>query len=136
MKKECRSCHSILDVSHFWKCGLYHHPTCKLCNQWINRYKQITRRCNNPTDIDYPRYGGRGIKCLITENDIKGLWFRDKAYEMKMPSLDRKDNDGHYTVENCQFIEHGLNANKDKKWFIEKQQLYHKVYQYLGPIYN
>ena len=44
--------------------------------------------------------------------DGKFLWNRDKAYLMKKPSIDRINNDGNYTRENCQFIEHGDNISK------------------------
>jgi hypothetical protein len=52
---------------------------------------------------------------LITPNEIKELWFRDKAFEMKKPSIDRKDNDGDYTFNNCRFMEKDDNTNKDRK---------------------
>ena len=40
---------------------------------------------------------------------IKKLWFRDKAWLLKRPSIDRK-NGGHYIFQNCRFIE--LSQNK------------------------
>lgn len=52
----------------------------------------------------------RGIKCLITLNEIKQLWFRDNAELLKIPSLDRIDNNGDYSFSNCRFIEHSENA--------------------------
>ena len=77
-------------------------------------FMQIKDRCNNTKRKDYKYYGGRGIQCLITEKEIKKLWFRDKAYLMKRPSIDRRDNDGDYCLENCRFIEQSLNSKKDK----------------------
>lgn len=79
---------------------------------WKYTLKAILTRCNNKNFWAYKYYGGRGIKCLITEEELKELWFRDKAYEMKKPSIDRKDNDGDYTFENCRYIEQGDNSIK------------------------
>lgn len=70
-----------------------------------NRYNTMKQRCNNPKSDNYKRYGGRGIKCLMTIEELEFLWFRDKAYNMKKPSIDRKDNDGHYELSNCRFME-------------------------------
>jgi hypothetical protein len=81
---------------------------------WKHRLVLIKLRCNNPRDKAYKWYGKRGIKGLITEEEIKKLWFRDKAYLMIRPTIDRKDNNGNYTYKNCQFIEQSLNSKKDK----------------------
>lgn len=63
----------------------------------------------------YYRYGGRGIECRITEEELKELWFQDKAYEMDQPSIDRIDNDGHYEYSNCRFIELEENICRQKR---------------------
>lgn len=81
---------------------------------WKRTLKGIKDRCNNSNNKDYNNYGGRGIECRITEEELKELWFRDKAYEMKWPSIDREDNDGHYEFENCRYLEFGDNSGKDK----------------------
>jgi len=83
---------------------------------WKHILSGIKRRCNNQNDTRYHRYGGRGIKCLITENELKELWLRDKAWLLKHPSIDREDNDGDYTFDNCRFIEvteNTIKANKE-----------------------
>jgi hypothetical protein len=43
------------------------------------------------------------------------LWFRDKAYLLKEPSIDRINNDGDYCFKNCQFIEKPENSIKDRR---------------------
>lgn len=73
---------------------------------WIKTYNSIVGRCNHKDS----RYYKRGIKCFITKEELKQLWFRDKAYLMKKPSIDRINNDQHYTHENCRYIEHSQNA--------------------------
>lgn len=84
-------------------------------NPWKATLYQIRRRCNNPNNKDYPRYGGRGIECKITSEELKKLWFRNKAYLLNKPSIDRKDNDDHYTFDNCRYIEMLENAKKGNK---------------------
>jgi len=88
---------------------------CKEKYPWKFVFVGIKQRCTNPNNNRFQDYGGRGIKCLITEAEVKELWFRDKAYLMKRASIDRKDNDGNYTFENCRFIEFGENSAKDKR---------------------
>lgn len=77
---------------------------------WVKNLNGLRMRCNNKNNPKYDRYGGHGIKALITREEIKRLWFRDKAYELKRPSLDRIDNDGNYEYKNCRFVELGFNA--------------------------
>lgn len=82
---------------------------------WKKTLVHIKQRCENPKDKFYCRYGGRGIKCLITSEELKVLWFRDKAYNMKQPTIDRKKNNGNYEYKNCRFIENRINCCKDSK---------------------
>lgn len=90
---------------------------------WIFHWYKLRGRCNNPNTNCYKRYGGRGIKAIITKEEIKILWFRYKAYLMEHPTIDRIDNDGNYTLDNCQFLENIENAKKqyknNKKKFIK-----------------
>ena len=79
---------------------------------WRFTLYAIKQRCVDPHHIRYHRYGGRGIKCLITESELKILWFRDKAYKMKKPSIDRDDKNGDYTFKNCKYMELGKNSKK------------------------
>jgi len=88
---------------------------CTKCRKklpWKRTLQNIKSRCNNKKTPYYKNYGGRGIKCLITEEDIKFLYNRDKAYLMKQPSIDREENDGNYVLSNCRFIEKSKNSAK------------------------
>lgn len=59
-----------------------------------------------------PRYAGRGITCELTLDDMAILWVRDNADQLHRPSIDRIDNDGSYTRENCRFIEFAENVRR------------------------
>jgi len=81
-------------------------------NPWMESFYKINQRCNNKNCKDYYRYGKRGIKALITKDEIKELYFRDKAYLMKQPTIDRINNDGNYEIGNCQWLENEENIRK------------------------
>lgn len=74
-------------------------------NPWYPALERARGRCNNPKNSSYKYYGAKGIKCLLTVTEVKELWFRDKAYKMQKPSLDREDSDKDYVLSNCRFIE-------------------------------
>lgn len=83
-------------------------------NPWLKHLYKAKQRCVNPNATRYPCYGGRGIKFLLNKEEIKTLWFRDKAYLLIKPSIDRKNNDGHYEFSNCRFIEYSKNLRSYK----------------------
>ena len=88
---------------------------------WILTWYRINNRCNNTNNLDYPLYGGKGIKNKLTQEDCKFLWFRDKAYLLKQASIHRKNSNKNYTISNCCYIEQTENIglanteNKSKK---------------------
>lgn len=81
---------------------------------WARFWRNINSRLNYKENSSYKRYRALGIKNLLRVCDLKFLWFRDKAFLMRRPSIDRKDSLGHYTRANCQFLE--LSENVKKKW--------------------
>jgi hypothetical protein len=99
-RSDCKVCHLEM-IKH-----------CSKAKPWKYLLFQIKQRCENLKNTSYKYYGGRGIQCLITEDEIKFLWFRDRAFELEKPSIDRIDNDGNYCIENCQFLEIGDNVRK------------------------
>ena len=119
--RHCKGCDKDLPISFFNKKlkGLQH--LCKSCNK---RYLKLHRllyperqilsgikqRCNNPKSKDYKDYGLRGIKCLISETEILKLMIQDNYKDLKNPTINRKNNDGNYCFDNCEFIEEGLNS--------------------------
>lgn len=82
---------------------------------WMKHLIYARQRCYNINNTHYRYYGAKGIKCLLTKEDIEFLWFRDKAYLLKQPSIDRKNLKNNYELKNCQFIEKLENSTKDWK---------------------
>jgi len=85
---------------------------------WCKTLESIKQRCDNSKNQRYECYGGRGIKYQITSNELKEIWFRDKAYLMKRPSIDRIDNNGNYIFNNCQYLE---TTEHNKKSHLERR---------------
>lgn len=74
-------------------------------NPWTKTLGHIKDRCNRKNDVGYKKYGAKGIKCLITLDELKTLWFRDGASSMECPSIDRINPKDHYRFDNCRYIE-------------------------------
>ena len=86
---------------------------------WYGSWSCAKTRCTNQSVNCYKRYGGRGIKFLLTKEETAYLWERDEAYLMNKPTIDRIDNDGHYEFANCRFIEKSDNSTKgnyESRW--------------------
>lgn len=88
---------------------------------WITKLKGIRQRCTNPKNPTYKYYGAKGIMAIITASDLKYLWFRDKAYNMTCPSIDRINSKGSYAFENCHFIEKRDNVAKRNREFSKRK---------------
>ena len=108
---------------------------CKHLNirAWNPRLKNIfhgmRKRCYDPTDKSYNRYGARGIK-ICDEWMSDHLSFQDWAFAngyieetgtdyKDTMSIDRIDKDGDYSPENCQWITVSENSAKDKAMFVD-----------------
>ena len=79
-------------------------------NPWAKTMQRIRHRCHPERG-----YGKRGIKCFLTMAQVKFLWFRDKAFLLKKPSIDRK-NGGNYILRNCRFIELKENQKRSRNY--------------------
>ena len=84
---------------------------------WYSSWIGAKMRCINPKHPRYYRYGGRGIKFNLSQDDARALWDRDSAVDMIHPSIDRINNDGDYVLGNCRFIERSENSRLGAQGF-------------------
>ena len=77
----------------------------------------IVKRCENPKTAQYKYYGGRGIKIDETwRYDAKAFcdWAMANGYSKGL-EIDRIDNNGDYTPQNCHFVTHKENCGVNKR---------------------
>lgn len=95
-------------------CGCYRDERIKNFNKLPDNYLQLGKifngmksRCYNPNNIRYNRYGGRGIKIcdewLQNVNSFRE-WAIKNGYKPGL-SIDRINNDGDYSSDNCRWVE-------------------------------
>lgn len=106
----CQRSKSLKDFRRYKNRGRFYHLSyCKECakeynreyfekHPWVKIHDIIKSRCRHS-------YAKKNIESFLTVNDIKFLWFRDKAHLLDEPSIDRINSKGNYILENCRFIE-------------------------------
>ncbi len=77
----------------------------------IHIREQMIRRCYDKGNKSYYFYGGRGIKvCQEWRRDWRSFrdWAMEHGFFMGL-EIDRIDNDGDYTPDNCRFVTRKVN---------------------------
>lgn len=86
-------------------------------NNLYSRWEGMKRRCYNKKFKHYKNYGGRGIKICdewLYDFDSFYYWAISHGYKKEL-EIDRIDNDGDYSPENCRFITHKENMNNQRR---------------------
>ncbi len=81
---------------HVEKHGMYTHP---LYRTWVN----MRRRCEDPTNEYWERYGGRGIRVCDQWRTSFSTFVSDVGERPDGCTLDRIDGDGHYEPGNVRW---------------------------------
>ena len=88
-------------------CGCLQKEACTTHGAWgkplFNVWRAMMSRCYKPKDKRFSRYGGRGISvCERWHNVNHFISDMTSGYEQGL-QLDRINNDGHYTPDNCRW---------------------------------
>lgn len=78
---------------------------------WVRTLSHLKSRCKRSDKFYY----NKEVEMSLTLNELKELWFRDKAFLMKKPSIDRKNPLKGYHFDNCRYMEMRENIQRHHK---------------------
>jgi hypothetical protein len=82
---------------------------------WSNMH----RRCECEESINFANYGGRGIRVCVAWGDFSAFkdWALTNGYEGGL-TLDRIDNDGDYSPDNCRWATRAAQARNTRRTIV------------------
>ena len=89
-------------------------------------WKSMKARCYNPNRTHYRHYGGRGIKVCDRWLESFENFYEDMGDCPPGLSIDRIDNDGDYTPENCRWatsMEQTNNTSRNRRVTVDGETM-------------
>lgn len=90
----------------------------------LKTYTGILERCNNHNSVKYKLYGARGIRCILTLDEFREVYFRTDTCELcgqtlsdddrnkqNGRTLDRINSSGHYSECNVRVLCRSCNSS-------------------------
>jgi hypothetical protein len=84
----------------------------------------MRQRCNNPNHCKHPRYGARGIRVCDEWRRFKPFfeWAKANGYAPHL-QIDRIDNDGNYSPENCRWVMQAQNIRNSTATTLDEEDV-------------
>lgn len=105
---------------------------CKVCNppkipykyrEEYQSWRGMRERCMNPNHDSFHRYGGRGIQVCERWNNSFEDFLKDMGERKAGFSIDRINNDGDYTPENCRWADRKTQSRNSSSFKLTDDQV-------------